>query len=106
MAQFDITQSLDQPAVLIGLGIIASGLLYVLAREVRKIPAKLFVLMATAFIDMIGVLMIVPLLPFYVKDLAGGGVSFVGLHVGVGVLTGVIVSAFTVAQLLSAPVWG
>src|SRR4051794_13287688 len=99
MAQFEIAQSLELPAVRIGLAVIAAGLVYVLAREVRKIPVKLFVLMATAFIDMIGVLMIVPLLPFYVKDLAGGGVEFLGMHVGVGVLTGVIVSAFTVAQL-------
>ena len=47
---------------------IAIGLLYVLWREVRKIPAKLLTLMATAFIDMVGLLMIIPLLPFYVQD--------------------------------------
>jgi len=31
--------------------------------EVRKIPPKLFTLMATAFVDMLGLLMILPLLP-------------------------------------------
>jgi MFS family permease len=106
LAQFDIAQALELPGVRIGLGVIAAGLLYVLAREVRKIPAKLFVLMATAFIDMVGLLMIVPLLPFYVQHLGGTGVSVFGVHAGVGLISGLIVSAFTVAQLLSAPVWG
>jgi multidrug resistance protein len=58
-------------------------------------PGKLVILMVTAFMDMIGVLMIVPLLPFYAKDLGSGGL-----------VVGVLVSAFAVAQLLMAPVWG
>ena len=33
---------------------------------------KLAVLMVTAFIDMLGLLMILPLLPFYAKSLGGG----------------------------------
>jgi multidrug resistance protein len=56
---------------------------------------KLVILMVTAFMDMIGVLMIVPLLPFYAKDLGVGGLE-----------VGVLVSSFAVAQLLMAPVWG
>jgi MFS family permease len=88
------------------LGLIAAGLLYVLVREVRKIPAKLFVLMATAFVDMVGLLMIIPLLPFYVKQLGGEGFNVLGMHVGIGLISGLIISAFTVAQLLSAPLWG
>src|SRR6185503_16914727 len=60
----------------------------------------------TAFIDMLGVLMIFPLLPFYVKNLGGGGVNVFGLHLGIGFITSFIVSSFTVAQLLSAPLWG
>jgi multidrug resistance protein len=56
---------------------------------------KLVVLMVTAFMDMVGVLMIVPLLPFFAKDLGVGGL-----------VVGVLVSAFAVAQLLMAPVWG
>ena len=56
---------------------------------------KLVILMVTAFMDMVGVLMIVPLLPFYAKDLGSGGL-----------VVGVLVSAFAVAQLLMAPVWG
>jgi MFS family permease len=62
--------------------------------------------MATAFLDMVGLLMIVPLLPFYVKRLAGDGVDFFGLTLETGLLSGLVVSAFTVAQLLSAPLWG
>jgi MFS family permease len=104
--QQNITQSFQSPIVRVLLGAIASGLLYVLWREVRKIPAKLFTLMATAFVDMVGLLMIIPLLPFYVKTLGGDGVDFLGLHFGIGLIIGFIVTSFTVAQLLSAPMWG
>ena len=106
MAQFSIAESLQSPAVRSVLGVIGAALLYVLWQEVRKIPPSLFALMATAFLDMVGVLMIIPLLPFYVKELAGSGVSILGMRVGIGLISGVIVSAFTLAQLLSAPVWG
>jgi MFS family permease len=44
---------------------------------------------------MVGVLMVIPLLPFYAKDMGGGGLW-----------VGVLVSAFSLAQLLSAPWWG
>ncbi len=106
LIQQNIAQSLHSPIVLLALGAIACGLLYVLWREVRKIPAKLFTLMATAFVDMLGLLMIIPLLPFYVKSLGGSGVDLLGMHFGIGIIIGFIVSAFTVAQLLSAPMWG
>jgi multidrug resistance protein len=56
---------------------------------------KLAVLMITAFVDMVGLLMVLPLLPFY------------AVHLGAGAFwVGVLVSAFSVAQLLSAPIWG
>jgi len=106
MIQPDIAQSFHSPIVRILLGVIALGLLYILWREVKKIPAKLFTLMATAFIDMVGLLMIIPLLPFYVKSFGEGGVNFLGWHFGIGIISGFIVAAFTVAQLLSAPLWG
>src|SRR5947207_9086916 len=56
---------------------------------------KLFVLMITAFVYMVGLLMIIPLLPFYAKDLGANGF-----------IVGLLVSSFAMAQLLSAPVWG
>lgn len=56
---------------------------------------KLVVLMVTAFIDMLGLLMILPLLPFYAKSLGANGL-----------IVGLLVSSFSVAQLISAPVWG
>lgn len=56
---------------------------------------KLAVLMVAAFIDMLGMLMILPLLPFYAKSLGAGGF-----------VVGLLVSSFSVAQLLSAPLWG
>src|SRR5213596_2335321 len=56
---------------------------------------KLVVLMVTAFMDMVGVLMIVPLLPFYAKTMGAGGF-----------VVGLLVSSFSIAQLLMAPVWG
>ena len=106
LIQQNIAQSFQSPIVRVLLGVIAIGLLYVLWREVRKIPAKMFTLMATAFVDMLGLLMIIPLLPFYVKTLGGAGVDILGMHFGVGIISGAIVASFTVAQLLSAPMWG
>ncbi len=61
----------------------------------RHRSSKLWVLMITAFIDMVGVLMVIPLLPFYAKSL--GTTAFV---------IGMLVSAFSVAQLFTAPLWG
>ena len=106
MTEFSFTQSFESVTIRVALGVIAAGLLYVLVKEVQKIPAKLFALMATAFVDMVGVLMVIPLLPFYVKQLEGAGFEILGMRVGVGLISGFIVSAFTVAQLLSAPIWG
>src|SRR2546427_332242 len=106
MIQPNIAQSFQSPIVRVLLGAIGMGLLYVLWREVRKIPAKLFTLMATAFVDMLGLLMILPLLPFYVKTLGGSGIDLLGLLFGIGIIIGFIGAAFTVAQLLSAPMWG
>jgi MFS family permease len=104
--QSNLAQSFQSPVVRVLLGAIAIALIYVFYREVRKIPARLFTLMITAFVDMVGLLMIIPLLPFYVKSLGEGGVNVLGFHLGVGTLSGIIVAAFTVAQLLSAPMWG
>ncbi|HEY6828145.1 MAG TPA: MFS transporter, partial [Gemmatimonadaceae bacterium] len=56
---------------------------------------KLIVLMITAFIDMVGTLMIIPLLPFYAKSFGANGL-----------VVGTLVSSFAIAQLLSAPMWG
>src|SRR3954471_713929 len=56
---------------------------------------KLVVLMITAFIDMVGTLMIIPLMPFYAKQFGANGL-----------VVGLLVSSFSVAQLLSAPLWG
>lgn len=51
--------------------------------------------MITAFVDMVGLLMVVPLLPFYADDMGAGGLW-----------VGILVSAFSFAQLVSAPLWG
>jgi len=56
---------------------------------------KLFVLIITNFVDMVGLLMIIPLMPFYARELGGGGL-----------VVAILMSAFTAAQLLSAPLWG
>jgi MFS family permease len=106
LLQQHFSQAFQSPVLRILLAAIAIGLLYVLYREVRKIPAKLLTLMLTAFMDMVGLLMIIPLLPFYVKALGGEGINFLGIHIGIGIITGFIIAAFTVAQLLSAPLWG
>ncbi|HEX5052371.1 MAG TPA: MFS transporter [Planctomycetota bacterium] len=106
MLAFDIAESFETAPVRVVIGVIGTGLLWLLAREVRRIPGKLLVLMGTAFLDMVGLLMIVPLLPFYVKRLAADGVTVFGATLEVGLLSGIVVSSYTVAQLLSAPLWG
>src|SRR4051794_11533629 len=106
LLQSNISQSFQSPIVRVLLVAIAAALLYVFYKEVRKIPAKLFTLMITAFVDMVGLLMIIPLLPFYVKSLGGSGVVVLGFHLGIGFISGVIVASYTAAQLLSAPLWG
>ena len=52
-------------------------------------------LMATAFVDMLGFAMVFPLLPFYATDL-GASPQVIG----------VLISSFSIAQLASAPLWG
>lgn len=56
---------------------------------------KLTVLMITAFVDMLGLIIIYPLLPFYAEDLGADAA-----------VVGALIAAFSVAQLVAAPVWG
>jgi MFS family permease len=56
---------------------------------------KLLVLMITAFVDMVGFAMVLPLLPFYAASMGA-----------TGFIVGLLISAFSVAQLVSAPTWG
>ncbi|HET6232201.1 MAG TPA: MFS transporter [Longimicrobiaceae bacterium] len=51
--------------------------------------------MVTAFVDMVGLLMVIPLIPFYAMKFGAGGT-----------VVGVLVSSYALAQLLSAPMWG
>ncbi|HYL06877.1 MAG TPA: hypothetical protein VE075_12600, partial [Thermoanaerobaculia bacterium] len=53
---------------------------------------RLWVLMATVFVDMIGAMIVLPLLPFYVLDM-GAKPSIVGP----------LVSAFFIAQMICSP---
>jgi len=57
--------------------------------------ARLLVLFVTAFVDMVGLTMIIPLLPYYAT--AFGATA---------TMVGVLISAFSVAQLAVAPGWG
>jgi MFS family permease len=70
----------------------ASG---VRGRISRAANAKLAVLIVTNFVDMVGLLMIIPLLPFYAREMGGGAL-----------VVAILMGAFTAAQLLSAPIWG
>jgi multidrug resistance protein len=56
---------------------------------------KLLILIITAFVDMVGLLMVLPLMPYYARTL-GASALMVTLLVG----------SFTAAQLVSAPMWG
>lgn len=61
----------------------------------RDAARSLTILMITTFVDMVGVLMVIPLLPFY------------ALHLGAsGFVVTLLVASFSVAQLISAPLWG
>lgn len=64
-------------------------------RVSRAANAKLAVLIVTNFVDMVGLLMIIPLMPFYARELGGGAL-----------MVAVLMAAFTAAQLVSAPWWG
>jgi multidrug resistance protein len=55
----------------------------------------LLVLFVTAFVDMVGLTMVIPLLPYYATDFGADAT-----------MVGVLISAFAVAQLLVAPSWG
>jgi multidrug resistance protein len=57
--------------------------------------AKLIVLFITAFVDMVGFVIVLPLLPYYATQY--GANAFV---------VGVLISSFSVAQLALAPMWG
>jgi len=67
----------------------------VTGRVSKVASGKLFVLIITNFVDMVGLLMIIPLLPFYTREMGGGSLS-----------VAVLMGAFTAAQLVSAPLWG
>ncbi|MGH9382457.1 MAG: MFS transporter [Thermoanaerobaculia bacterium] len=57
--------------------------------------ARLWVIMITSFVDMVGFLVVLPLLPFYAQRF-GASPSIIGYLVGV----------FAIAQLVTAPFWG
>ncbi len=56
---------------------------------------RIWVLMATVFVDMIGFLIVLPLLPFYAERFGASDTTI-----------GLLISAFAFAQLTSAPLWG
>ncbi|MFL5484931.1 MAG: MFS transporter [Gemmatimonadaceae bacterium] len=64
-------------------------------RVSRVASGKLFVLIITNFVDMVGLLMIIPLMPFYAREMGGGAL-----------VVAILMGAFTAAQLISAPLWG
>jgi multidrug resistance protein len=56
---------------------------------------KLLILIITAFVDMVGLLMILPLMPFYARSLGASAL-----------MVTLLIISFTAAQLVSAPMWG
>jgi len=59
------------------------------------VKGKLTVLMITAFVDMLGLIIVYPLLPFYAERLGASAT-----------MVGALIASFSIAQLLAAPVWG
>jgi multidrug resistance protein len=56
---------------------------------------RIWILMATVFVDMLGFLMVLPLLPFYAERLGASPT-----------MIGALISTFALAQLITAPLWG
>jgi MFS family permease len=71
---------------------------------------KLVVLMVTAFVDMMGILIVAPLLPFVARTMLGHGPIWTALNAvhlgGEGMVISILIMMFSVAQLASAPYWG
>jgi MFS family permease len=71
---------------------------------------KLVVLMVTAFVDMMGGLIVFPLIPFYAERTLGHGPLWTALDAvgmgGTGTAVSLMVMMFPIAQLISAPYWG
>lgn len=61
----------------------------------RDFVRRLWVLMATVFVDMLGLFIVLPLLPFYAEKL-GADATWIGI----------LVASFAFAQLTTAPLWG
>jgi MFS family permease len=61
----------------------------------RTYLGRLWVLMLTVFVDMMGFLIVLPLLPFYAKRLGADPTRI-----------GFLVAVFALAQLATAPLWG
>jgi multidrug resistance protein len=61
----------------------------------RAAIQQVSILMATVFIDMVGFLVVLPLLPFYAERMGG-----------TPALVGALVSVFALAQLVTSPFWG
>ncbi len=61
----------------------------------REFVSRLWVLMLTVFVDMVGFLIVLPLLPFYAEKLGGSPM-----------MVGVLVAAFAFGQVAAAPLWG
>ncbi len=102
----DITAPLQTPIAQACMACLVLLLALPLAIEVRKIPKRLLVLMATAFVDMVGLLILVPLVPFYVLKFAPLGVHLGSYHIDTGQLSALVQVAFTITQSISSPIWG
>ncbi len=57
--------------------------------------ARLVVLLVTALVDNLGLVLVLPLLPFYAEHMGASSASI-----------GILIGAFSAAQLVSAPFWG
>ena len=56
---------------------------------------RLAVLIAVNFVDMVGFMIVLPLLPFYALDLEASPE-----------IVGLLIASFSIAQLVAAPIWG
>ena len=56
---------------------------------------RLWVLMAVCFVDMMGLMLVAPLMPFYATRMNAPEW-----------MVGPLISSFAVAQLISSPIWG
>ncbi len=61
--------------------------------------SQLIIIFLTVFIDLLGLTIIIPIMPFYVQQ-------FVEDHTHLGAIYGILIASYSLMQFIFAPIWG